>query len=205
MSINEKLDHYRRLMVCLAEIYWITPTKESIAALSPLILETTDLDYEQRAALEQIIINLDDAAVKEIAVDYTRLFCGFDPGAPFPYESIYRGEQRLLMQAPAAEVREIYRVNGYSPYQSASNEPADHIAYELGYIAFLLGQMTDALAQSESEKANELTAKLKAFLGEHAQLWIPKFCDDVIRQALSRFFKLLAPLTERGVLAVTKL
>jgi TorA maturation chaperone TorD len=165
----------------------------------------TELSSEEKAAIINSIETLDDTTIKEIAIDYTQLFCGSKSDAPFPYESIYYGKQRVLAQAPSSEVKKIYEANGYEIDQSISNEPADHITYELGYISYLLNTMIEALTRNDIDTADEFIAKKNSFMQEHVQVWIPRFCKEVRERAETEFFQLMAPFTEQVLLSISAL
>ncbi len=175
----------------------MTPKREDLAELMALILENSELSAG--ADLVTIISSLGTAEgeCREIAVDYTDLFCGFDPTSPFPYESIFLGEKRLLMQAPSIAVKKVYTENGYAPEGGTSNEPPDHLAVELRYLAFILEGAAEALACEDTHTAQLFLEQEKEFLDKHLRLWVPSFCEEVRARAATDFFKKLSLLTEQ--------
>lgn len=203
-ALETYIDH-KKLINWLSNIYFMTPTHQDLTGLDLLSLDISDLDHEELVALDTLIANMDQAAVKEVAVDYTSLFCGFRNDAPFPYESIYRGEKRLLVQEPCSEVKAAYAEDGYEPEQAGGNEPADHLSFELQYLSYLLDNATEALKNGEEEKALSYLEKKNLFLSEHLERWVPHFCEEVKEQSDTEFFKLTSALTERAVTAVAKL
>ena len=202
---KDKLEGCRQLASWLSDLYWTAPSRATMAAFEPLCAESAEFDIEEAEALGRVVEGVDDAGLKDIAVDHTDLFYGVKPDAPFPYESIYRGEQRLLMQAPAGEVKKVYEAEGYAPDQGDSREPEDHISYELGYLAFLLEAARDAHERGDAARAGELMDKKDAFVQEHGLRWIPRFCDDVRRRSSTEFLKLTSSITERTVAAIADL
>lgn len=205
MIARKKLNSHKRLLTWLSQIYWMTPTREVLSSFDPLLFEAVDLDHEETIAICNFIENLDNTTVKKVAIDYTNLFCGFRSNAPFPYESIYRGEQRMLMQAPFGEVKKVYSSNGYTPNQDISNEPEDHIAFEFEYLSFLLDSIGEALENNKTSKATSLIQKKNSFMEEHVQLWVPLFCDEVREQSDTEFFKLMSSLTKQAIVSTSKL
>lgn len=193
----ENLNYQTSLFACLSNVFWDTPRTEAISALKAVLAEA-----DGSAGHKEILVcidHLDDAKYKEIAIDYAKLFCGFSPMAPFPYESIFLGEQRLLMQAPCIEVQRVYAENGYAPDPDDGNEPADHITNEFRYLAFLLRSAAEALEQGNAQAAEECLAQKGRFAAEHLQLWIPSFCREIREKSSTDFFRAFSLLLEQVV------
>jgi TorA maturation chaperone TorD len=211
MNELESLHFFQKLTLWLADIYWTTPRLELIHAIKSLQDEQNDESEsticQSIAELSRSIDTLSQEALSMIAVDYTSLFCGTGANeeAPFPYESIYLGEQRLLMQSPCGNVNRIYVANNYQPNQSISNEPADHISFELGYVAYLLDNACAAMRRSQKRRAHEFLAQKNLFMQQHLQRWLPRFCEEVRQQAATEFFRQTAVLTKQAVTAIAKL
>lgn len=177
-----------RLLQWLADIFWTTPRRPLIEAFDPAWRR---LDWQSAlggqgsgvcADVARVIAGLDEAAYRAIAVDYTALFCGSRRDAPFPYESIYRSAQRLLMQDAAVLAKRLYAESGFVPDLSQSNEPADHISLELRFVAFLWEEGRPAEA--------------RAFLAEHLVPWLPTFAAEVRQQADTEFFATVVGLLD---------
>jgi TorA maturation chaperone TorD len=207
MKATEELEASRSLIAWLADMYWMTPTCQNIAAFKHLPPFAGILSCDEVRAMYRVIETLNDAEIKEIAVDYTELFCGMKPAAPFPYESIYRGKRRMLMQEPASEVKRVYEADGYLLDREGSNEPADHISHEFGYLSSLLSGALNALRTTETKapEAARFIQKKDDFVSQHVQLWVPVFCNEVKQQANTEFFRLIAVMTEQAVTAIAKL
>lgn len=205
MNAASKLEDHRRLFGWLSRLYFMTPTYKDIVELDLLSLDVIDIGFEELKAMDKIIKGMDATAVKAVAVDYTNLFCGFRNDAPFPYESIYRGEQRLLMQKPYSEVKAAYEEGGYEPKQEGGNELADHITFELQYLSFLLGKAAEALENEDEDKAIYYLDQKDFFLDEHMQRWIPVFCKEIKEQSDTEFFRTTSALTESALNAVARL
>lgn len=105
---------------------------------------------------------------------YTRLFCLTD-STPVS-ESYYTSVDKLVMQESRDDVVKIYRKYGFS-MDSNSNEPEDHIAYELMFIAYLSSIARNAL---ENDKNFYDNLKLQNdFLHSHLLNWCDKFVEKI--------------------------
>lgn len=132
-------------------------------------------------------------------LEFNRLFVG--PGrlpAP-PYESVWRSEDRLLVQAAAGTVRSLYRQHGLKGRADRS-EPEDHLATELEFYAWLQQGALRAAEAGHMTECRRLTEAQQGFLQAHLSGWVPAFCQAVSDQTTSPFYRSLADLT-RSVLA----
>lgn len=119
---------------------------------------------------------------------FNRLFVG--PGrlpAP-PYESVWRSEDRLLMQASAEAIRSFYRAYGA---QNTRPEPEDHLALELEFYALLQQRFV-----AGRDPQRHLAAQ-QQFLTEHLATWVPAFCKAIQTHTTSPFYRNLAESTLR--------
>lgn len=123
--------------------------------------------------------------------EFNELFLGPGPLPAPPWESVYLSPERLVMQAPARAVLRAY-VDAGLGYDSMIGCPPDHVAKELGFMAALIGGVTDAEAAPERRGDCE-----DAFLHEHLARWVPRFCDDLERAAAARWYRAVACLLRR--------
>ncbi len=125
-------------------------------------------------------------------LEMTRLLEG--PGrtpAP-PYASFYLHDKQLM--GPAA----IRARNTYLTWQawpdSGERLPADHLALELGFMAYL----ADLAMSSESDRPKALAASY-AFLAEQIIPWLPRFVQSMLQATDVPFFIGLAGFTQTAV------
>ncbi len=138
-------------------------------------------------------------AFEALCVDYTRLLLG--PGeviAP-PWESVYYNDERLVFQEQTVQVRQWYRRFGLE-IAHLYQEPDDHIGLELAFVAHLAQNAYAALEAQEQDEFRNVLAAQREFLSEHLLTWAPVWCDRVVSEANTDFFKGIALLT-KGVLA----
>ncbi len=121
------------------------------------------------------------------------------PHGVSPFESIYRGKKKLLMDKPWEEVRKFYRRLGLQK-DKAQMHPEDHIAVELGLMA-ALSYISGRYLLEENDK--ELRAKERkqmlevqfTFLEQHLSQWAPQLCNDIMEKTRHPFYDSVARLT----------
>lgn len=128
--------------------------------------------------------------LEELAVDYARLF--LLKGGVYPYESIYLGREKLLMEHPWLEVKRMYGSVGLG-IKNAS-EPEDHIAFELEFMYKLCLKTNEALARGE--RADDLLKLQSRFLREHLLKWAPELCAGIAEKAAADFYRGAALITK---------
>ncbi len=131
--------------------------------------------------------------VEQLNVEMTRLLEG--PGTPVapPYASYYLHEGRL-MGPEAVSVRRFYARWEAMPV-SGANIPADHVALEFGFLAYLAQR---ALEGAGEEREEALRASLE-FLKRHVLPWLPHFLRLLRTGARDEFFAALADFTSVAV------
>jgi TorA maturation chaperone TorD len=131
----------------------------------------------------------------ELIVEYSRLFLTGRQSGVHPFESVYTSEQGLMMQQARDEVLAAYREEGLVR-TDAFNEPEDHLAIELDFMASLCQKTAGELECGRTEAALALLDKQAAFLQEHLLVWVPHFCHDLAQAARSDFYRGVALLVE---------
>lgn len=132
-------------------------------------------------------------AALELAVEYANLFLGLK-GLPHPSESAYKSGS--LMER-VEDVLQNYWHAGVKVIEN--REPADHIAIELHFAAYLCQA---AMRDFSNERINDAKRHLemrKKFLDEHLLSWLPSFTGNLLKFAETDFYRGLALITERFV------
>jgi len=138
-----------------------------------------------------------ESTLTDLAVEYARVFLGAGLGqgeGAYPYEPVYTSPDRLVMQEARDDVLKIYREEGLDRAEEF-NEPEDHIAFELEFMAYLCQKTTEALKDGDKGSASGYLKKQKDFLEKHLIPWVPAFCNDVQRVARGDFYKAVAKIT----------
>lgn len=117
-------------------------------------------------------------------VEYAHLF--LLPEGVHPYESVYRGRKKLLMDKPWEEVRKFYRRVG-AMKDKEELHPEDHISTELGFMSFMSYLTMESLTENK-----DITALVKLqveFIEEHLLKWIPQLKDNIVENKYSDIYK----------------
>jgi TorA-specific chaperone len=107
----------------------------------------------------------------ELAADFAGLFLVDPKQGALPYESLYRGEGKLLMQAPMAEMQarlDSLGINVSDKYK----EPADHLAIELDLMGNLIIRAAEATTAAQRET---WLGEQESLLHGHLLGWFDKF------------------------------
>lgn len=123
-----------------------------------------------------------EAIRRALEVEYNRLFVG--PGkliAP-PYGSYYAsaadGGTGRLRTAEECEVASAYKACGYT-VPEMSDDFADHLAVELGFLALLARDEAAAWRCGDSELAQKRFREAENFTRRHLRTWIGRCADRV--------------------------
>ena len=131
-----------------------------------------------------------EQALRTLEIEYNRLFVG--PGRPqaSPYESVYRDPRGLVMGPAAQDVGRRYAEAGLALAPDHHDLP-DHVATELGFVAYLALQE----AEAQGQDATAWLDRERAFLRDHLTVWLPRFCRRVREASRHPFYSALAELT----------
>ncbi len=174
MKTNFKIENIKlsRVFLLLAKL-WDYPREDISAEIQEILRE-----------LAQVLgVSFSNGAfsvsLSELQEEYTRLFINSPFGVPAPpFASVYRGNG-LLCQKPMEEAISFYQQVGLQI--SSDTQPADHLSYELAFIAHLLENGKDVL--------------LKDFLQKHLLSWFPLFQEALLKAKPCEFFVVLASIT----------
>lgn len=137
---------------------------------------------------------------EELALEHTRLFIGpYRLPAP-PYESVYRTDERLVMQQPTIEIRKAYRNAGLE-IKGIHTNPDDNISAELEFMEYLCDKTASSLKNQDSQEATKHIELQRKFLEEHLNKWIPAFSEDIIENTKQDFYR-GAALLLRGFISL---
>ncbi len=122
----------------------------------------------------------------------------------FPYESIFLATDGLLGGPVTNQVQQQYTQSGFAVDAGAIS--ADHIGYELAFLAFLCGAEADAwedgLAKTPALSAAKVAVSIQqhqhTFLQHHLLRWLPPFVLAVQAQD-NAFYSTLAELVQAFV------
>jgi len=107
-----------------------------------------------------------------LKTEYARIF--ILSGGVRPYESVYLGESKMLMQEPWVQVKRFYHNSGLK-LENPGLHPEDHASVELTFMLYLF-------EQDNLEAAGE-------FFMQHISRWIPQMLEDIINYPYADFYK----------------
>ena len=152
-------------------------------------------------AHESLPVRIDPVLVEDVRtlrVDHAKLFVGpFELLAP-PYESVYVDGADRVMTRTTLAVEGAYREEGLDV---GFDEPADHVAAELEFMYYLVGEELEALLDLDFDTATHYLQTQRDFLEEHLNVWIEAFAEDVVEHAETEFYRTVARETARFVAA----
>jgi TorA maturation chaperone TorD len=129
-----------------------------------------------------------DSEPEKLVLEHTRLFIGpYRLPAP-PYESVYRTDERLVMQWPTIEVRKAYLQAGLEIKGIHAN-PDDHICAELEFMEYLSDKTALSLKNEDANTAMKYLELQGKFLEGHLNKWVPAFSEDILRDAKHDFYR----------------
>ncbi|MEJ2155682.1 MAG: molecular chaperone TorD family protein [Desulfobacteraceae bacterium] len=138
-----------------------------------------------------------ESVLEELAVDYAWLFLG--PGVHIsPHESVQRPDAeedgRQFWGTVTGQVKQDIENSGFV-YDNAFSGIPDHIGVELEFMHHLCMAEAEAWQNLDPAKARESVCHQKRFLEEHLLIWVPSFCEKVVRRAQMSFYRFIAHLT----------
>jgi len=185
------------LYALLAVVFATEVTSELLTRLRSIEFREAFIDLEVDLGAE--FYTKDTVAlVDELAVEFTGLFIG--PGHFIsPHESVHHvrddGDHGKLWGADTVAVKKFIEATGLS-YQTDFGGMPDHIAAELEFMQKLEERYAQALANKETELAENLLAIKGRFLNEHLLTWAPGFFEKVIDKATMPFYREMAGLAK---------
>ena len=115
----------------------------------------------------------------------------------FPHESVFVDAPSVLGGPATAAVQHFYRQVGFAPREG--EVAPDHIALELGLMAFLSGAEANGWTTRNTDTVPQNRNLQRQFLDQHLLLWLPALVL-AIRQQGESLFQALAKLTLELVL-----
>ncbi len=183
----------------LARAFWNVPDQAWLDAFDGEELRAAGVSTDIAGRLADAISSAGEGFLRDAAVDYTSLFASSDLAAPHPYESIYFGRARQMMQGCRDDVLLCYQAAGFdsaSAEPSEANEPEDHLSYELCFLAYLL----DFAVYAENVEERDLYLdEAGRFAEEHLGVWLASFVFEVSEQAGTELYRAVAATLEELV------
>lgn len=138
-------------------------------------------------------------SIERLKSEHTRLFIGPARLPAPPWESAYRGEDRLLLQSSTLEVRELYRSLGVLPsrYPTVAD---DHVSLELAFLHHASHQAQSLLMKDAEAALPALAPFVSAMVrivDGHLLAWVPVFSRDLTHDDPQGYYAVSARLLLR--------
>lgn len=147
---------------------------------------------------------LTDPGIADLQNDYLALFIGLETVLAPVWESVYLNEDHLLFQEQTLQVRQWYARYGIE-IEHMHQEPDDHIALEMMFIAHLAQLGLDSLNHEDEGGFETTLAAQRKFLNEHLLRFAPAWYALVEANAATDFYRGLAQLIWGALQAVAEL
>ena len=186
----------------LGKIYSTVPDIGFIVELREKLPEKIDESDELLEVMRFIRDSIDgnpEELSKALSVEFTRLFRGIkkDYGPPPPYESVYRGEGRVMGETTLSVLR-FYSEAGIGIIDE-SEGPQDYIGVEMKFMSLLCYKEMESWKNRKIEDGMRYLKLEKKFLEEHILKWVPDFCRRIEVEAREDFYAAVARLTEKFI------
>ena len=153
--------------------------------------------------LEKYMLSCQDKSAEdiktELSVDRVCLMRGvkYTYGSKAPLETSYIEDSDL--HKVLTSVRDNYREAGLIIQKEVKERP-DYIGIELDFMGFLTQQEAQAWQEKNTEAAEAFSKKQHAFLNDHLYRWVPTYCQSMLEEAQTDFYRGIACLLSAFVL-----
>lgn len=129
---------------------------------------------------------------QQLAVEYARIFLAAgvfskDEPTAVPYESVFTGEERLVMGDARDNVVAWFRQDGFA-VDPALHEPEDHLSFELEYLQVMCVRASKALAKGDLPTLACNLARQVSFIDDHLLNWLPQLASAANDYATLTFY-----------------
>jgi len=182
----------------LASVYQKEPTTDFLREIkcSPVAEALGDAGVE----LEPEFFNKPESELTlELAIEFTRLFVG--PGKHIaPCESLHIAGGDQLWGAPAVAVKQAISETGFE-FRPEYKDLPDHISVELEFMQRLSAAESEAWGTADCNEARKYRSIEANFLNNHLSIWVGRFCDRIIADTQTGYFREMAKLTRDFIAA----
>ena len=203
------------LLDLLGKILYTAPDREWIEALlqgdlfsevpfgdeQPLVQQGSQM---MQAWCQKNQVPLSDQILANLQEDYLRLFIGLEKVLAPVWESVYFNEEHLVFQEQTLQVRRWYQRYGVE-IERLHQEPDDHIALELMFVAHLAQYSLESLERGDEDEFEASLAAQRQFLSEHLLRFAPAWYRLVETHAATDFYRAVGRLIWGGLQAVADL
>ena len=154
--------------------------KENFEAVQP----------NQAHLVDNLAVKFSAYSIRELLIDYTKIFLGPFKAIALPYSSVYFGENSL-MTGVTAWVEQFYHKCGLSFDYSIRDLP-DHIVVELEFMYQLAFKEWEARSEDNDEEAAKYLNLQKEFITGHLAKWGVKMSNTIIESNQNEYYSALS-------------
>ncbi len=136
--------------------------------------------------------------LRTLLVDHTALFIGPSQPKAMPYASFWLAEDQSKRHEATMAATDFYAQGGFEVSDDLQELP-DHVAVVLEFLYALIFAVNQACDSNEAEALPQAADLYRRFLSEHLGKWIGDFANAVRSSAETKFYRVLADLTERFI------
>ena len=138
--------------------------------------------------------------IREMNIEYNRLFVGPGHLPSPPYESVYLtidedNKDGIVLGDSALDAKYQYLSAGISLPEDFTDLP-DHIGVELDFMSYLCFEESSKIQEGDDEGLCDVVNKQYDFITNHLDNWISSFTDAVVNSTELDFYKGLVQITE---------
>lgn len=128
----------------------------------------------------------------QLACEYARVFLAAgvftkDRQTAVPYESVFTGEERIMMGDARDDVVARYLADGFQVNLDL-HEPEDHLAFELEYLADMSEQARVCAEAKDKARLHRNVARQLEFIERHLLNWLPELRETAREYAKLTFY-----------------
>jgi putative dimethyl sulfoxide reductase chaperone len=139
------------------------------------------------AVVAGALADLGDDRLARIEEDNTALFIG--PQDPVPmWESVWTTEERLLFADCTSAVQASFAEFGFQ-IANPANEPSDHLAFELAFMAALLARAGENIEAGDRDEAGRHLVAAEKFFEDHLARWAAECLRTITERASTDFYR----------------
>lgn len=124
--------------------------------------------------------------------DFLNLFGGKGVPLAAPYESVYQYPEGMINGKNTSGVSDFYKSYGWES-KFSDQIPDDHLGIELLFLTLMIEKY---LELDDKACCREMKLEIARFLNQHILSWVPRWNEDVQKNALSLNYKGIGTLIQ---------
>jgi len=190
---------------CRSDVYkllagfYYPPNEELSGKVDDLVEKLGQVFPHAHQAIDRSVQqNLNSVTLKDLHVEFARLFVGpYELLAP-PFGSVYLEDEKRIMGDSTLDVVKRYATVGLK-IDDAFKNPPDHVAAELEFMHVLITEELKSLSSGDAERTIECLEQQLDFLECHLGQWIDAFAGLIVQEAQLDYYRYLVIATQQFI------